>query len=670
MQEDSPATHDQAGLPSARLSDAVSVARDLMHRLAGDLDVAVPDEPARAVLRDAYEVLLKLSVKKAAAETITSTSSDPASVLVLDVSDLIGYFENNRLPTGIQRVQTELIFNLLTSQRNDAAKLCCFVVDRNQWVEVNSALFVDICNQSREGGDALEPRWLAAISQMRAAIKVGSAMAFPRRSVLMNVGTSWWLPNYFLYVRTARQTSDVRYIPLIYDLIPALTPENCDPRLVQEFIGWFIGVLDHADYFLAISEATRKDLMDFAARLGRPISADRIVVVALDADFRAAEGRPVPLERRFAERFVLFVSTLEARKNQLGALDAWAALIAQYGAAKVPRLVLVGKRGFKSDLILNKLSSNVDLQQCVTILSGIEDVELQALYRDCLFTIYPSFYEGWGLPVTESLCYGKVPLIADNSSLPEAGGSSALYFRTGSTKALVSALERLIMDDEFRQCQEAIIHQSFRPRRWADIADGVADQIKHWTALPEAARWKAPEVQSGMYYPLRRNQSARVWHGMGSAEQFRSGLGWHRLEDQGCWTLPAGAELEMRLATPNIRRIGFEIFCSERSKVRFQISVVGHDTQIDGGIEHGGTKWAFLDLPDKFNDTMLRVRFSTIVLSEPELGWNGDYRSLGIGVRGFFVFAADIDMRMDFLEAVALGALSDLNFYRDRSCES
>ena len=96
-------------------------------------------------------------------------------------------------------------------------------------------------------------------------------MAFPQGAMLVNIGTSWWLPNYFLYVRQAKIASGVRYVPLIYDLIPVLTPENCDAKLVQEFIGWFIGVLEHADFYLAISDATRQDLIAFAAKLGRPI---------------------------------------------------------------------------------------------------------------------------------------------------------------------------------------------------------------------------------------------------------------------------------------------------------------------------------------------------------------------------------------------------------------
>src|SRR3546814_3450030 len=61
-------------------------------------------------------------------------------------------------------------------------------------------------------------------------------------------------------------------------------------------------------------------------------------------------------------------------------------------------------------------------------------------------TVYPSHYEGWGLPVTEALAHGQIPVIADNSSLPEAGNGFALTFRSGSVASFVAALEKMVFD--------------------------------------------------------------------------------------------------------------------------------------------------------------------------------------------------------------------------------
>jgi glycosyltransferase involved in cell wall biosynthesis len=647
---------------NAALVDTLVAAKDLIGRLAGVLEGS--DAEATALLRDAHDALGRLALSETGTLIPAVPRQEDGPRLVLDISDLVGYFETNRLPTGIQRVQAELILNVVNMTHGLAAGLCCFVAARDQWVAVDSAMFLEICAMSRAGGDAQEPRWLTATGRMRAVISGGPKLIFSRGAVLVNVGASWWLPNYFLHVRQAKIASGVRYVPLIYDLIPVVTPENCDLVLVEEFIGWFIGVLEHADYYLAISDATRNDLMAFAAKLGRPIAPDRITVARLDADFRSAEVRALPLKSRFDEPFVLLVSTLEARKNQMGALDAWARLIAKHGADRIPRLVLVGKLGFKSDMILSRLDANADLRERVTVLSGIEDVELHALYRDCLFTIYPSLYEGWGLPITESLCHGKVPLTADNSSLPEAGGSFALYFKTGSMAGMIAMLERLILKSDLRKRQEQTIRDGFRPRPWAEITCKIVEQIQQWTAIPPVEEWQFPLAEAEAYYPLTRNRSTRVWRGMGSAEAFRQGVGWYRVEDMGCWTRPAGAELQLRLPDSGAHRLGLELICPPGNELRYKVEIADHQISVRGRIQGDHhIKWVFLDLPSRLAGTAVTMHLSTTILSSLR---PSDSPPLGIGLRGFFIFNDNMASRINFIEAVALGALGDLDFYRER----
>ncbi|MHA4875417.1 glycosyltransferase, partial [Enterococcus faecium] len=84
-----------------------------------------------------------------------------------------------------------------------------------------------------------------------------------------------------------------------------------------------------------------------------------------------------------------------------------------------PDLVCVGGRGWLNDHVYAALDRDPELAEKVRIISGLTDSHLALLYSTCLFTVYLSTYEGWGLPVTESLCYGKVPLLSDTSSLPE-----------------------------------------------------------------------------------------------------------------------------------------------------------------------------------------------------------------------------------------------------------
>src|SRR5262249_5576839 len=84
-------------------------------------------------------------------------------------------------------------------------------------------------------------------------------------------------------------------------------------------------------------------------------------------------------------------------------------------------LVVAGQRGWLSDETLARLLLTPELRDAVRFVEGPTDAELAWLYRNCAFTVYPARYEGWGLPVSESLDFGKLCLSSDTSSLPEAG---------------------------------------------------------------------------------------------------------------------------------------------------------------------------------------------------------------------------------------------------------
>ncbi|RYE54310.1 MAG: glycosyltransferase family 1 protein, partial [Rhizobiaceae bacterium] len=404
------------------------------------------------------------------------------SALVFDISDLIGYFAHSRLPTGIQRVQIETIEGALARGGDRDVRLCCFIDGRDEWFELPRETMREIARLSTAGSDALDPEWTDAVARLRLFLSLTGPFEFPRGASLVNLGTSWWLQNYFLLVRHAKTTRGIRYIPFVHDMIPVMAPEHCTQGVIQDFISWVTGVFDHADHFLANSNSTRRDLIKVAAMLGHELDESNVAVIPLDGDFRKRGSEELPdaaLERWALEPddFVLFVSTIESRKGHLTALEAWAELIARHGPDAVPQLVCVGNRGWHNDDVYDRLASDPALSAKVSTLSHLSDDELGLLYRNCRFTLYPSLYEGWGLPVTEALCHGKVPLISNAASLPEAGGEFAVYFPSGSACALTDEAERLILDDAWRRAAETRIATGFRPRSWSEMAGQIADEL-------------------------------------------------------------------------------------------------------------------------------------------------------------------------------------------------
>jgi glycosyltransferase involved in cell wall biosynthesis len=174
-----------------------------------------------------------------------------------------------------------------------------------------------------------------------------------------------------------------------------------------------------------------------------------------------------------AGSYVLFVSTIEARKNHLLLFRVWRRLAREMPPDKVPTLVFAGRVGWLVEDLMTQIDNTNRLDGKLIIIEDATDSELAALYQGCLFTVFPSFYEGWGLPVTESLAFGKPCLIADRTSLPEAGGEFARRFDPDNLHDAFTAIRDTILDPEGLALWAAHIRHAFRPVSWAASADAL-----------------------------------------------------------------------------------------------------------------------------------------------------------------------------------------------------
>src|SRR5271166_2187803 len=387
--------------------------------------------------------------------------------VIFECSDLVEYFLDNRLPTGIQRVQINIVKEALASEEfGKTVRVIFYSQNYRSWHEITHLDFLSLINAGQKLEAVSDEAWVAVRGQACVARRENT-FRFVRNDTLINIGTSWWIVDYFLRIRNLQDQVDLKYIPFVHDCIPLVAPEHCAGNLTKEFAAWIDGVFLHADYFLANSKSTAADLTRFAGERGhKPPS---VHVVQLDGDLAAGsqeageapgegelnesvrqvvaklfQSNNIPFRRNETPRFALFVSTLESRKNHILAFTVWDHLIARLGLENTPYLICVGKRGWMFDAATAYLGGRPKLQHRVRFLSGVDDRSLSALYNLCEFTLYPSHYEGWGLPVTESLCHGKVPVVARVSSLPEAGGDFAVYFDPLNRGEAYASVERLV----------------------------------------------------------------------------------------------------------------------------------------------------------------------------------------------------------------------------------
>lgn len=639
------------------LRDAVEELRALLRQGAR------PDSSVSADVVDSLRYVRRHRAVAAAA--ISEPGKGPAAVF--DVSDLIGYFQNARLPTGIQRVQIEVISALLLDPPAETQiSVCAFSMGRGVWTCLPSDLFLEAARLAVAGGGRQDTDWQALLEDIDLTVDLSPALVFPQGAWLINLGTSWWLQNYFLKVREAQRLYGIRYLPFVHDMIPVMAPEHCTRPLTEDFVSWTLGVFAHTRNFLTNSECSRRDLITVADRLGCSLSEDQVQVVRLDADFRGPGDTPpiAPAMNRYGLEpggFVLMVSTIESRKNHLAALRAWRELITRHGSAAVPTLVCVGNRGWLNDGVFARLESDSELQDKVRILSGVSDSDLAGLYQASAFSLYPSQYEGWGLPVTESLSYGKVVLASDSASIPEAGGDFAVYFRQGDQAGLVEALDRLIFDLPYRQTLEARITAEFRSRSWRALAEDVIARI---TANPEPEEPMAPEIpvaKRGRYYPLRRLSEITISPGRVAAEIFRAGGGWAAPENWGCWTQDSDALMAIRIDAYQGRpmRLFIGLRGNPTHTTPWRLEVAGHRLAT-GQLAANETRWVTRTVsPDLLRDGVLQLRIVSPDLADSAGHARPDRNS--VGVVGFMTCDADdLLARSDFVEHLATGSLEAL----------
>lgn len=308
-----------------------------------------------------------------------------------------------------------------------------------------------------------------------------SAVPFDANSLYLSVGLDWDHKHMAQLYRHTKARG-ARCLYMCYDIIPVLFPQLYAQDVSGRFAHYFADLAWGADAVVCISEATRNDLRQLLETLGVPVPP--LHVVHLGSDILPKGGGEVSadIRRLAASPFILFVSTIERRKNHEIIYRAYTRLVAE-GVA-LPQVVFVGMAGWGVADLQSDLALDPRTQGHFTQLNHIGDAELAYLYRHALFTVYPSLYEGWGLPVAESLAFGKFCLTSNTSSLPEVGGEFVHALDPWDLPAWVDALRYYIAHPEEVARRNADIAARYRPVSWTATARAIHDHARTLLAAP------------------------------------------------------------------------------------------------------------------------------------------------------------------------------------------
>jgi glycosyltransferase involved in cell wall biosynthesis len=232
----------------------------------------------------------------------------------------------------------------------------------------------------------------------------------------------------------------------IHDTIPYTYPRSSTRLDWLIYHAWLPWAVRAADAVLTDSRRSREDIVTHLR-----VAPERVVVVPLAADrrfrpMRAAEIDPVLTLYGVERPYILYVGSLEARKNLRRLLEAYARLRQWSGHWT---LVIVGARRVDASPIF-ETARQLRLESHVRFTGYVDDHHLPALYAGADLFVFPSLYEGFGLPVLEAMASGTPVVTSNSSSLPEVAGDAALLVDPTCVEALAEAMRRVLNDAELQ----------------------------------------------------------------------------------------------------------------------------------------------------------------------------------------------------------------------------
>jgi glycosyltransferase involved in cell wall biosynthesis len=297
---------------------------------------------------------------------------------------------------------------------------------------------------------------------------------FQKGDIVLSLGEGWVASEMIRLVKPLVQSGDVTLFAMIHDMIPAKDIDGPpQTRDVAPFGHWLSEVTKTATALLVTSDSTHKDLATYLEASG----TDGCIIAKTPL---AHEFLPIPIGETTTDQspdprelYVLCVSSWGLpHKNIERLLDAWERLRSRLGAQALPRLMIAG--GVSRDKL--PVGPRDRLGDHLMTEVRPSDARLESLYRNALFTVFPSIYEGWGLPIGESLWMGKFCVTSNTSSMPEVGGSLCDYFDPHDVDSMVAALERSIRDRDYL-CQRAAQIRNAELISWAEAAAGLRDTV-------------------------------------------------------------------------------------------------------------------------------------------------------------------------------------------------
>ncbi|MGF6853559.1 glycosyltransferase [Paraburkholderia sp. CI3] len=312
---------------------------------------------------------------------------------------------------------------------------------------------------------------------------------FPENAIVFFAAIDWY-PEHerartFQAIKMARSKRSVTTSQLIYDFTPMLIPHHHLKETAERYEPFIKFSSENFDHLIYGGQTAKRDGIAFQKAHGWPIPASDYVEFGSDisesdiARVITSEANDKQVLERLGvgPRFIMTVGTLQPRKNQEMLYKAYITMLESGEGDKLPQMLFIGGKGWKSDDFLAILQEDSRVRGRILMLRPT-DAELNVLYRHCMFTLLPSFYEGWSLTLPESLSYGKFCLTADCAPLRETGRDLVEYINPLDTYRWADRIAHYARHPEEVAAWETRIWSGWKPRSWKESTEMLLTSLR------------------------------------------------------------------------------------------------------------------------------------------------------------------------------------------------
>ncbi|MET1068179.1 MAG: glycosyltransferase family 1 protein [Pseudomonas prosekii] len=304
---------------------------------------------------------------------------------------------------------------------------------------------------------------------------------------------SSWHANFFPLAEQLKRDG-VGIVSVIYDLIPLTHPQFCDAGLVKVFNEWFDWIARTADGYVAISTTIRDQVRDEMLRRVGPQQVQQrwfdyfYLGSELDlSDARAEVDSGLLQMFKTPEPVFLMVSTIEPRKNHAYLLDAFERAWANGSTA---RLCIAGKIGWKCDALVERIREHPELNRRLFMFNTLSDRSLEHAYSHATALVFPSYVEGFGLPLVEAMQRGLPAMGSDIPVFREIGGDYMAYFDLAEPQSLTDLVTDMERSGVF---PAALGLAQWRWLSWREASAQLVERIER--NLDSSMREPEPELE-------------------------------------------------------------------------------------------------------------------------------------------------------------------------------